>query len=193
MTALQAEQGGKIKDRNMRTRTPLPKLLLRAKLIEAPTDLEISKPPKNARNAATSTAGDNLRASHYRRSQSPTHGRRGQGQRNAGDRFNRNVPFSDFRDEPRRRDDYRPGRSPSPPRQFRGRDEYRGSRDRSPNRFYGARRERSRSPYGRGGRHNRSPSPRRRSVDEDDALPLKRRDPRDVPDVQLILVDDLDR
>ena len=156
-------------------------------------DLEISKPPKNSRNAAASTAGDSLRASHYRRSQSPNHGRRVMGQRNTADRFNnRNMSFSDFRDEPRRRDDYRPARSPSP-RQFRGRDEYRGSRDRSPNRFYGTRRDRSRSPYGRGNRHNRSPSPRRRSIDEDDALPLKRRDSRDVPDVQLILIDDLDR
>ena len=39
----------------------------------------------------------------------------------------------------------------------------------------------------------KSPSPRRRSLDDDDALPIMRRDPRDVPDVQLILIEDLDR
>ena len=109
------------------------------------------------------------------------------GPRPGADRF---VPFSDFRDEPRRRDDYRPGRSPSP-RGFRGRDEYRGGRDRSPDRYYG-RRSRSRSPFSKVARY-RSPSPRAREIDEEAALPFPRRDPRDVPDVQIILVDELDR
>ncbi|MCJ1320665.1 hypothetical protein MMC15_006005 [Xylographa vitiligo] len=169
--ALENEQGMRIKDRNMH--------------------LEISKPQKNSRNAAASAAGDNLRASHYRRSRSPDHVRRQQGHgvgpRPGADRF---VPFSDFRDEPRRRDDYRPGRSPSP-RGYRGRDEYRGGRDRSPDRYYG-RRSRSRSPFGRAARY-RSPSPRAREIDQEATLPIPRRDARDVPDVQLILIEEVDR
>ncbi|KAF2219189.1 hypothetical protein BDZ85DRAFT_285654 [Elsinoe ampelina] len=75
----------------------------------------------------------------------------------------------------RQRDDYRPGRNQSPPR---------GRRD-----SYGRYRSRSRSPPGRGGRF-RSPSPRR---NEDDDLPLPRRAPRDVPDVQIIVVDPIDQ
>ena len=167
-TALHAEQGGKIKDRNMH--------------------LEISKPPKNSRNQATA-AGEQLRASHYRRSRSPERRPGSRGQRNNNNNFGRKPPFSDYRDEPRRRDDYRPARSPSP-RGFRVRDNYRGGRDRSPSGYRGGR-ERSRSPYGR--RFNRSPSPRRRSMDEDDMLPIPRRHPQDVPDVQLLLFDDLER
>ena len=174
-TALHAEQGGKIKDRNMH--------------------LEVSKPPKNSRSQTTA-AGEQLRASHYRRSRSPERRPGSRGQRNNNnnnnnnnDRYSRNPPFSDFRDEPRRRDDYRPARSPSP-RGFRVRDNYRGGRDRSPGGYRGGR-ERSRSPYGR--RYNRSPSPRRRSIDEDEVLPIPKRHPRDVPDVQLLLFDDLDR
>lgn len=168
--ALHSEQGGKIKDRNMH--------------------LEISKPPKNSRNQA-SAAGEQLRASHYRRSRSPERRPGSRGQRN-NDRFSRNPPFSDFRDEPRRRDDYRPNRSPSP-RGFRGRDNYRSGRNRTPPGGYRGGRERSRSPYGRGIRHNRSSSPRRRSLDDDDMLPLPKRHPQDVPDVQVLLFDQLDR
>ena len=158
------------------------------------SDLEVSKPPKNSRNAPSTAAGDSLRASYYRRSRSPNQGRppsiRGTGPRPGADRF---VPHNDFRDQPRRRDDYRPPmRSPSP-KGYRGRDEYRGGRDRSPDRYYGGRRSRSRSPYGRGAIRQRSPSPRRREIDEDAALPIPRRDARDVPDVQLILVEELDR
>ena len=170
-TALHTEQGGKIKDRNMH--------------------LETSKPPKNSRSQA-SAAGEQLRASHYRRSRSPDRRPNSRGQRGNNDRYKRNPPFSDFRDEPRRRDDYRPARSPSP-RGFRGRDNYRGDRDRSPTGYRGGR-DRSRSPYGRGGnRYNRSPSPRRRSIDEDDMLPIPKRHPRDVPDVQVLLFEELDR
>lgn len=185
------EQGGKIKDRNMRASKDQPLL---GKYANKIVDLEISKPPKSARNQASAGAGEHTRGSNYRRrSRSPDHSRRpdsrGMGQRN--DRMNRSLPFSDFRDEPRRRDDYRPGRSPSPPRGFRGRDDYRGGR--SPDRFHGGRRDRSRSPFGRTRGHIKSPSPRRRSLDDDDALPIMRRDPRDVPDVQLILIEDLDR
>lgn len=78
----------------------------------------------------------------------------------------------------RRRDEYRPGRSPSPNRR----------RDRSRDR-HGRYRSRSRSPRRRSDRY-RSPSPRR---DEDDDLPLPRRAPRDVPDVQIVADDNLNR
>ena len=165
---------------------------LYAVITDLVADLEISKPQKNSRNALATAAGDSLRASHYRRSRSPDYGRRpqahGLGPRPGIDRF---VPSSDFRDELRRRDDYRSGRSPSP-RGYRGRDEYRSGRDRSPDRYYGGRRSRSRSPFGRNARY-RSPSPRVREIDEEASLPIPRRDARDVPDVQLILIDELDR
>ena len=104
--------------------------------------------------------------------------------------IDRGVRFNSFPGEIRRRDDYRPVRSPSP-RGFRGRDEFRG-RDRSPDWYYGGRRSRSRSPYGRNGRY-RSRSPRSRDVDDEANLPLPRREPRNVPEVQLILIDEVDR
>jgi nuclear polyadenylated RNA-binding protein 3 len=95
----------------------------------------------------------------------------------------------------RMRDDYRPVRSPTPPR-YRSRDEYAprssdsygGGRDR--------RRSRSRSPYGNrdeGRYRERSLSPRARQTSEDMDLQIPRRDPRNVPDVQIILMDQLDR
>ena len=158
-------------------------------------DLEISKPQKNTRNAAATAAGDSLRAGYGRRSRSPEYGRgisqRGSVQRGGGFGVDRGVPQGGYRDEPRRRDDYRPGRSPSP-RGFRGRDEYRGGRERSLDRYYGGRRSRSRSPYNRNGRY-RSRSPRSRDPDDEADLPIPRRDSRDVPDVQMILVDEVDR
>ncbi len=153
------------------------------------TDLEVSKPQKNTRNAAATAAGDNLRAGHNRRSRSPDYTRGGPGwqsnQRPSGDRFDRSSFPNPF--ERRVRDDYRPGmRSPSP-RDFRGRDNFRGPR--SPDRYY---RGRSRSPYsGNGAYRNRSPL----GLDPDDEanLPIARRNPRDVPDVQMILVEEVDR
>ena len=181
----------RIKDRNMRKSLHLSHDRL-YNVLTYEQDLEISKPQKNSRNAASTVAGDNLRASHYRRSRSPDHTRRiqshGVGPRPGADRF---IPSNDFRKEPRRRDDYRPGRSLSP-RGYRDRDEYRGGRDRSPDRYYGGRRSRSRSPPGRATRY-RSPSPRTREIDDEAALPIPRREPRDVPDVQFILMDELDR
>ena len=79
-----------------------------------------------------------------------------------------------------RRDGYRPAYpSPSPPpRSYR-------------NRYEDRYRTRSRSPegYGRNGRY-RSPSPRR---DAEDDLPLPRRPREQVPDVQIIALDLLDR
>lgn len=157
-------------------------------------DLEISKPQKNARNAAPTAAGDNLRAGYNRRQRSPDYGRGVQrgGQRNGVDRYDRGVPPGGNRGDMRRRDDYRPMRSPSP-WGYRGRDDYRGLRGRSPDRYYGGRRSRSRSPiYGRNGPY-RSRSPLERDVDDEASLPFPRRDIRDVPDVQLILVDQVDR
>lgn len=95
------------------------------------------------------------------------------------------------------RDDRRVFRSPSPPPRggyrgrgddyiSRGRDEY-DNRDR--------RRSRSRSPYGRMETRyrERSPSPRSREAMEDASLSIPRREPRDVPDVQIILLEQLDR
>lgn len=155
-------------------------------------DLEISKPQKNTRNAVATAAGDSLRAGYSRRSRSPDYGRAGpvrglgSGSGSGGDRYDRSAVLNPF--ERRVRDDYRPMRSPSP-RGFRGRDDYRGGRDRSPDRYF---RGRSRSPYDRGGRY-RSRSPRARDLDDEADLPIPRRNPGDVPDVQLILVDEVDR
>ncbi|KAL9019484.1 MAG: hypothetical protein Q9185_003276 [Variospora sp. 1 TL-2023] len=151
--------------------------------------LEISKPQKNTRNAANASTGNNQRSGQGRRSRSPDHDR---SSRTSGGRtsIDRGVPYGGFPSELRRRDDYRPVRSPSP-RGFRGRDEHRG-RNRSPDRYYPGRRSRSRSPYGRGERY-RSRSPRVPDMDDEANLPISRRDPRNVPEVQMILVDEVDR
>ncbi|KAF2144552.1 uncharacterized protein K452DRAFT_295986 [Aplosporella prunicola CBS 121167] len=142
--------------------------------------LEVSKPQRNTRGST-----DQGTRGARRRSRSPDYTRGGSTQppRNV-DRYTSGGGGSPRRDEFRRvRDDYRPGRSPSPRR--------RGGRDRSRDRYDGRRRSRSRSPYGRGGRY-RSPSPRH---DPDDDLPLPRRAPRDVPDVQILVIQpqDMDR
>lgn len=170
--ALQAEQAIEIKGRKIH--------------------LEISKPQKNTRNAVATAAGDSLRAGYNRRSRSPDYGRGGNvrglgsGSGSSGDRYDRSAVLNPF--ERRARDDYRPVRSPSP-RGFRGRDDYRSGRDRSLDRYF---RGRSRSPYDRGGRY-RSRSPRARDLDDEADLPISRRTRADVPDVQLILVDEVDR
>ena len=78
-------------------------------------------------------------------------------------------------------------RSPSP-RGFRGRDDFKGGR-RSPDRYY---RGRSRSPFDRNGQY-RDRSPRGQDPDDEANLPILRRNPRDVPDVQVVLVDEVDR
>jgi nuclear polyadenylated RNA-binding protein 3 len=104
---------------------------------------------------------------------------------------------SEFRGPLRARDDYRPGRSPSPPRvSYRSREDYGSARGYD---YYDGRerrRSRSRSPYGRreNGRYReRSMSPKPRITDEDADLQIPRRDPREVPDAQIILMDELDR
>ncbi|KAG7293784.1 hypothetical protein NEMBOFW57_003841 [Staphylotrichum longicolle] len=95
-----------------------------------------------------------------------------------------------------RRDDYRPGRSPSPRRH-----EPRGSRDGhfSRDREFGNHgRRRSRSPP-RFNRHNddsyrrRSPSPHRRAPSDGDRFDLPRRFGADVPDVQILLLQEVSR
>lgn len=98
-----------------------------------------------------------------RRSRSPEHRDSGRGDRYTGSG---------------RSDRNRGFRSPSP----RG-----GYRDR----FDDRRRNRSRSPGLRDRRYGRSPSPRRSDMDDD--LPLPRRAPQDVPEVQVIVIDNLDR
>ena len=123
-------------------------------------DLEVSKPQKNRTQNQNNA---------QRRSRSP------QGRQGGGGNVDRYVSGGSGgrggNNRTDRRDGYRPGyRSPSP----------RGYRDRYDDR-------RSRSPgYGGRGRY-RSPSPRRRDVDDD--LPLPRRERRDVPDVQIIVLD----
>ncbi|KAI9052402.1 hypothetical protein LZ554_003750 [Drepanopeziza brunnea f. sp. 'monogermtubi'] len=160
--------------------------------------LEISKPQKNTRKADTGAV---------RRSRSPDYNRGGdRGGRNGQVR---NVDRYDGRSAPpmrqdeygrvsRMRDDYRPARPVTPPRgNQRGRDEYASRRDP----YEGRDRRRSRSPlYGNrdGGRDSgryreRSPSARASEVTEDNDLQIPRRDPRNIPDVQIILVDQLDR
>ncbi|KAL8953609.1 MAG: hypothetical protein Q9222_000535 [Ikaeria aurantiellina] len=183
--ALQGEQGSTIRGRKIRG-FPRFRLTYQA---NRPTDLEISKPQKNSRNAAATTAGNDLRAGHARRSRSPDYDRGGRGAVGRTG-IDRGVPYNNFSSDVRRRDDYRPLRSPSP-RGFRGRDEYRG-RLRSPDRYYGGRRSRSRSPYRRHDRY-RSRSPRARDMDDEANLPMPPRHPSQVPEVQLILVDEVDR
>ncbi|KAH0367134.1 hypothetical protein KCU65_g4835, partial [Aureobasidium melanogenum] len=147
--------------------------------------LEVSKPQKN-RNPDPRAP---------RRSRSPETGRAGSSSV-IPDRYlpgDRRAERDRDRNRDRRSRDYRPGRSPSPrsprsPRSYRGRDR---SRDRYDARY----RSRSRTPpYGSRGGRFRSPSPPRLSRrNSDDDLPLPRRAPRDVPDVQIIVLDDLDR
>jgi hypothetical protein len=133
--------------------------------------LEISKPQRNTRNA---NQGGN-RTAPRRRSRSPDRAM----SRQSNDRgsYGNRPAYSDYREEPmRRRDDYRSMRSPSP-RGYRSRDEH---RDR-----YGGNLQ---SPQL--SNHN-FPVSGHPPVDEDAVLPLPRRAPRDVPDVQLLVLEDV--
>ncbi|KAF2263522.1 hypothetical protein CC78DRAFT_581413 [Lojkania enalia] len=139
--------------------------------------LEISKPQRNTKKADSHTDRNGAR----RRSRSPDYTRGGTGpQPRNVDRYtgSQNAISPREKDSRRFRDDYRIIRSPSPPRGGRG---GRG-RDRSRDRYDGWRRSRSRSP-----RRYRSPSPRR-PVDDD--LPLPHRAPHQIPDVQVLVVND---
>lgn len=137
-------------------------------------DLEISKPQRNTKKADNQSNDKNGGA--RRRSRSPDYTRGGTGHQQRGvDRYGGGNAMSPRdRDNRRFRDDYRPNRSPSPQRGGRG---MRG-RDRSRDRYDGRRRSRSRSP-----RRYRSPSP-------DDNLPLPLRAPDQIPDIQVLVVNE---
>lgn len=152
--ALQAEQGVELRERLLH--------------------LEISKPQRNTRNA---NQGGN-RAAPRRRSRSPDRAM----SRVSNDRgsYSNRPSYSDYRDEPvRRRDDYRPIRSPSP-RGYRTRDDHRGHDERYSGNVQ--------SPQI--GNHN-YPVSGHPPFDDDAMLSLPRRAPRDVPDVQLLVLEDV--
>jgi hypothetical protein len=158
--ALRAEQGVEIRGRKVH--------------------LEVSKPQKNTRRADT---GQSNKSAARRRSRSPER------TRSNNDRFGSRPTFSDYRDEAgRSREDFR-RRSPSPTRSYRSRDDYRGSAQ-SP-RGYQFPDNRPRSPAVQGwpapGIYPPPPVPQ--PIDEDAALQIPRRDPRDVPDVQILVLD----
>ncbi|KAF2129883.1 hypothetical protein P153DRAFT_339139 [Dothidotthia symphoricarpi CBS 119687] len=138
-----------------------------------PMHLEISKPQRNTKKADPQNNGARRRSrspDYTRGGPGPTRdGRYGGGQNSMSPRDRR------FRD----RDDYRPMRSPSPrggPRGMRPRDR---SRDRYDTRY----RSRSRSPP----RRYRSRSPRR-DYAEDDLDGLPRRLPHEVPEIQVLVL-----
>ncbi|RKF81058.1 putative RNA-binding protein C3H8.09c [Golovinomyces cichoracearum] len=168
--ALDCEQGAEVRGRKMH--------------------LEISKPQKNARNAQHNSQSSGQRIKSPDRKAG---GRNGRG----NDRYDRQTQLTradEYGRPIRARDDFRPVRSVSPPRGItRARDTY-PSNLRDP--YDSQERRRSRSPYGHRDAvryRDRSPSPRlREGVDEVDLL-IPRRDPRDVPDVQIILMEQLDR
>lgn len=125
--------------------------------------LEISKPQKNTKGAGNSN-------NKPQPSQPQNNARR-------RSRSPQRRPYSDYRDEPsRRREEYRSRRSPSPPRGYR-RDDRTVSRNGPRSPLYG-------SSYG---------TPQPSAYDDEAALPYPRRDPRNVPDVQLIVVDTVDQ
>lgn len=138
--------------------------------------LEISKPQRNTKKAEPAA-----NAGPRRRSRSPDYTRGGTGPSRDG-RYAGPQNSMSPRDRDRRfrdRDDYRPLRSPSPrgpPRGIR-------SRERSRDRYEGRYRSRSRTPP----RRYRSPSPRR---DPDDDLGLPRRAPHEVPDIQVLVLNE---
>jgi hypothetical protein len=128
--------------------------------------LEVSKPQKNTRGAG---ANDRSRNAARRRSRSP-------GMRRSSGRDH----YGDSRDDGRRRDDHRRTRSPTPPRHYRSRNDYRPAGGRSPPRGYVS----PRSPS-----YAQLPSSFPPRYDDDASLPLPRRAPQDVPDVQLLILD----
>lgn len=132
--------------------------------------LEISKPQRNTKKAEPQNNGGR------RRSRSPDYTRGGSA---VPPRERYPGPMSP-RDRDRRfreREEYRPMRSPSPRRGMR-------SRDRSRDRFERYR-SRSRTPP----RRYRSPSPGRRGYTED-GLDLPRRQPHEVPDIQILVLNE---
>lgn len=163
--------------------------------------LEVSKPQKSVR--PESALDDGPKSTRSRRSRSPDFGRNhpgSRGPRSQRDRHPRphesgRAPVNNYRDDHshRRSDDHWAPRSPSP-RGFRGREKYRRSRDRSLERSDRWDRRRFRSPYGDDDR-TRSPSPRahKHQTGDLDIVTLPRRALRDVPDVQILVLEELDR
>ncbi|KAK0935173.1 nuclear polyadenylated RNA-binding protein 3 [Friedmanniomyces endolithicus] len=130
--------------------------------------LEISKPQKNRIPAQNQNQGRRSRSPDYARGGKPAAGT---------DRY-----VSNGRNQGRAGTSGYRQRSPSPPQ--------RGYRDRFDERY----RDRS-PPFSRAsdrGSRYRSPTPPPRHSEDDD-LPLPRRAPRDVPDVQIIVLDSLER
>jgi len=139
-------------------------------------DLEVSKPQRNTKKADSQAAA-------RRRSRSPDYSRGGTGQIPRDVRYGGNVNSMSPRERDRRfreRDDYRPMRSPSPRNAARGI----RSRDRSRDRFDKRYRSRSRTPP----RRHRSPSPQRDYTE--DGLDLRRRLPHEVPDIQILVLNE---
>ncbi|RMZ70579.1 rna-binding [Pyrenophora seminiperda CCB06] len=139
--------------------------------------LEISKPQRNTKKNEPQNPPPR------RRSRSPDYTRGGTGPPPRDSRYGAHPNSMSPRDRDRRfrdRDDYRPMRSPSPrapPRGVR-------SRDRSRDRFDTRYRSRSRTPP----RRHRSPSPRHDYTE--DGLDLRRRLPHEVPDIQILVLNE---
>lgn len=154
------------------------------------SDLEVSKPQKPHNQARNSVSTSNERNNQNDRNRQGRNNDRQDRDRTSRDDYGRN-------NQRQNRDDYRPRRSLTPPRQNdRNRDSYgsaRGGRD-----PYGRdRRERSPPPYDHRGHDNyreRDISPSRQgSYGSDADLQIPHRDPRTVPDLQLIVVEQLNR
>ncbi|KAK3689879.1 hypothetical protein B0T22DRAFT_376282 [Podospora appendiculata] len=114
------------------------------------------------------------------------------------DRYNGREPSREpVRELGWRRDDYRPGRSPSPRRSdARGSRDGFFPRDREPSSSTFGRRSRSPPRYGRANGDSyrqRSPSPRRRAPSDGDRLDIPRRYGAAVPDVQMLLRGEVSR
>lgn len=175
--AMAGAQGAELGGRKIRTSNAIPRAKRRRrKGLTTTTDLEFSKTQKK-------------REPNEQRDHSPDRrGIRGgeRGGRGGLDRY-------EARDRgPRGRDDYRPGRSPSPRRDDGyGRDRYQygafdhasRGRSRSPNRF---------GRHDQGSYRRRSPSPQRRGPPEPE-LDIPRRYGDQVPDVQIIVLGEVDR
>ena len=124
--------------------------------------LEISKPQRNTNKGSNRDSG-------RRRSRSPDYNRGGQ---RGADRYSSGGGSGSPRDQHfrRGRDDYRPGRSPSPDRHGRGRDRH-------------DRRRRSPSPRDWQGSSNNF------NTYDESTLPIPRRAYPDVPDVEILCFD----
>lgn len=156
-------------------------------------DLEVSKPQKASnQQRSAGNGGDSARGGQ--------NDRIGRQQRNSNDRYDGRPGLTGRQDEygrpSRNRDEYRqPRRSISPPRgNGRSRDNYapRG-RDSYPHSGREGRDRRERSPPPYNGRQSsyreRSPSPVRRERNPESELQIPHRDPRNIPDVQIIVVE----